>query len=724
HDGNTIHFGFEYGGKRPARFSVSEQSLILNPQPDRHLRSPDTTSLAITGWKNTASPKHYGKALSLKQYETARSLAIAPDKSKFLLGTIWYLRLFDIKGQLIWKVATPSEAWGVNISGDGKKAVAAYADGTIRWYNLDNGQELLAFFPHKDGKRWIAWTASGYYMTSADNADNLIGWHVNKGKDKAAHFYPAGALYAAYKRPDIVKKILKTRNENEAIRLANLAKKEVVKPPVNVASALAEVGKQYEVNLEPSGLGKAIIIAAGGEQDRNTLFSYTNDSTTEMYRFLHRIGFSDSDIIYMNPYPPVVPATGYTDASRQDFPMRDPKRELQQAVAQASETLRAGQQFLFYLHGRANQDVLHLRYGSVELSAQELKALLAPLPRNVKQIIILDTCYSGSFLDELAGVKNRIVVTSTDAESCLMSTVKAGRFSYSLIRELRRGQSLGEAFEYTQSAINIESKSFDGKQQPQLDDNQDGLYASNDGRFARRTYIGGKKVQGAQPPKITGVHPPIKLAKGQTSATLWVKAIPDFNRMKKVRAILVNEQDNVTASQGKNTDFRRRELTLLPNDDLKRYQIDYDQFQTARDWKILYQAQSMEGDWSEILTGYALLEGTASDKAAPITNQTVYHNGDILRVTLPSLPPKQQQYVAITLADGTVFVLKYLNGFVPFDGKTLPVWQSSEVAIELPVSAELPRGDYTVYLLRLPQGLEPFAHRKQWKLGTSAFKVK
>jgi len=54
---------------------------------------------------------------------------------------------------------------------------------------------------------------------------------------------------------------------------------------------------------------------------------------------------------------------------------------------------------------------------------------------------------------------------------------------------------------------------------------------------------------------------------------------------------------------------------------------------------------------------------------------------------------------------------------------TLPVWQSGEIAIELPVSADLPRGEYTLYLLRLPIGLEPLAHREQWKLGTSAFKV-
>jgi hypothetical protein len=34
HDGKTVQFGFEEGGKRPARFSLSEQRLILNPPLD------------------------------------------------------------------------------------------------------------------------------------------------------------------------------------------------------------------------------------------------------------------------------------------------------------------------------------------------------------------------------------------------------------------------------------------------------------------------------------------------------------------------------------------------------------------------------------------------------------------------------------------------------------------------------------------------------------------
>jgi WD40 repeat protein len=628
HDGNTIHFGFEIGGLHPARFSLSEQSLILNAQPDTNLTSPDTTSLNITGWENTYEPKLNGKALSLYQYELSHSLAIVHDKSKFLVGTSWYLCLFDKNGQQIWKVAAPSAAWGVNISGDGKKAVAAFGDGTIRWYNLDNGEELLAFFPHKDGKRWIAWTPSGYYMSSDDNADNLIGWHVNKGKDKAARFYPAAALHATHKRPDIVKKMLETLDEDEAIRLDNLEKEGDVEVPVSVGEELAKVKKKYEANLEPSGLGKVIIIAAGGEHEDNTLFPYSNELTTEMYRILYKRGFTDGDIVYMNPYPPIVPVNAYVDAARQDFSLRDPKAELQQAFLQVGKELSTGQQFILYLHGHANPDTLIMNQ-TTNLSAQQLKILLDQIPTDVEQVIILDTCYSGSFLPELAGVENRIVITSADAKTQDWNA-KLGSFSAYFFEAVDSGFNVKAAFKNAEDEMSANPKFF-GKQRPQLDDTQDGLYdSSRDGEFARHTYFGTQKVHASLPPEITEIHPSIQLAQGQTTATLWMKAIPDFNGMKKVRAILVNEHDSVTQYKGENTDFPRRELTLKPNYNLQRYEIDFDQFHTANNWKILYQAQSMEGDWSETSVGYAVSESIEIAIKSQL-NKTTYTKGDNLQ---------------------------------------------------------------------------------------------
>jgi WD40 repeat protein len=106
-----------------------------------------------------------------------------------LLGTEWSLRLFDKNGKEIWNVPAPSAAWAVNISGNGRVAVAGFADGTIRWYRMEDGKELLAFFPHKDKKRWVIWTPKGYYDASPGGED-LIGWHINNRKDKEADFFP------------------------------------------------------------------------------------------------------------------------------------------------------------------------------------------------------------------------------------------------------------------------------------------------------------------------------------------------------------------------------------------------------------------------------------------------------------------------------------------------------------------------------------------------------
>ena len=62
--------------------------------------------------------------------------------------------------------ASSAGSWGVNLSPDGKIAVVAYGDGTIRWHRAKDGAELLALFIHKPDKRWVTWTPSGYYAAS------------------------------------------------------------------------------------------------------------------------------------------------------------------------------------------------------------------------------------------------------------------------------------------------------------------------------------------------------------------------------------------------------------------------------------------------------------------------------------------------------------------------------------------------------------------------------
>ena len=68
----------------------------------------------------------------MEHYEESRSLAIAASGDKFLLGTEWHLRLYDQQGKQIWSIPRPEMARGVQLTADGRYAIPAIGDGTIR----------------------------------------------------------------------------------------------------------------------------------------------------------------------------------------------------------------------------------------------------------------------------------------------------------------------------------------------------------------------------------------------------------------------------------------------------------------------------------------------------------------------------------------------------------------------------------------------------------------
>jgi WD40 repeat protein len=222
-DATSIQFSYEPFGRSPVRFSVADRALILNPSSDGTLASAvtDVPDLRVENWENLTKPTVNGRPLLLKPTEICRSLAISPDHSALLLGTEWYLRLFDRSGGgRSWSVPGPGAAWAVNISGNGKLALAAFADGSIRWYSMSDGAELLCFFPHRDQRRWVLWSHSGYYDCSIGGED-LIGWQVNNGPDRAADFFPASRFRATAYRPDVIARILTTLDEGNALVLAD-----------------------------------------------------------------------------------------------------------------------------------------------------------------------------------------------------------------------------------------------------------------------------------------------------------------------------------------------------------------------------------------------------------------------------------------------------------------------------------------------------------------------
>ncbi len=214
-------------GRTPLMFDVATRTLSAGRTlPNLSSLSAYTDQIAgltVSEWKSTRSPKINNRDVQfLKRLEICRATDVASTTKRAILGTDWYLYCADASGSKQWETSLQAVAWAVNISGNDRAVMVALGDGTIRWYRMADGAPLLSLYIHPDGRRWVLWTPEGYYDAAA-GAEDLIGWHVNQGKDKEALFYSASRFRSTYYRPDIIDKILDTYNEAEAIRLANLS---------------------------------------------------------------------------------------------------------------------------------------------------------------------------------------------------------------------------------------------------------------------------------------------------------------------------------------------------------------------------------------------------------------------------------------------------------------------------------------------------------------------
>jgi len=223
-DGTLLRFGLKHGLTKPILFDLRAGIIKTSTVPPVALYTAIFTGLNVAHWKNDVDPTLDNKRIQLEPHERSYSLAVRPDHKGFLLGTEWFLRSYDANGHVRWEEEVPGTVWGLNLARNGKLVIAACSDGTVRWYRWSDGKQLLALLVHNDGKRWIAWTPIGYYVSSV-GAEDLIGWHVNRGWQQPADFFPIAYFRKYLNRPDIVTLVLDTLDEDEAIKRANLAAK-------------------------------------------------------------------------------------------------------------------------------------------------------------------------------------------------------------------------------------------------------------------------------------------------------------------------------------------------------------------------------------------------------------------------------------------------------------------------------------------------------------------
>ncbi len=577
-------------------------------------------------------------------------------------------------------------------------------------YDLDNiitvaatteNDELAAFSNYGNVSVDLGAPGMEIYSTVPTDyqIDSDVPMYVLVSGTSMATPYVTGAaalLWSAF--PNLTASEVKAYLLDNVDKQPSLEGKTVTGGRLNVYRAMM-AAKEASTPPTTSSRGQAIIIAAGGAKPENTLFSFTHDYTQRIYRLLKERGFNDDEIRYMDPHFPDIDLDGYPDEQRRDYKLIDPAQELEEVFNKTASQLKEGQQFLLYLHGHARPGYLKLN-STYELSAQHLNELLNRLPPNVPQILIIDSCYSGSLLSVLKH-PSRIILTSTDDFKKAWN-MKYTSFSENLINQIQRGNNLGEAFKNTENNIINDPRAF-RDQRPWLDDDGDGQYTTKDGLRALETFIGGEGVAGADLPEIALVHPHLTLPGTSAKETLWVRVFPAPDFIHQVRAVIISPDSPVMDYEGETTDFSRLELTMTYNPAQDRYEVVYDRFCTGGTWQISYQAQDKQGLWSEPKFGEVESAANSQDPVcySPMTvtmhlNQTRYTVGDTLRLDM-SLQGTglADVYVAIVFPDNSFMTLNYPLSF-NFPNTTSPYL----TAVDLSASKL-----YPVLELVLPPGL-------------------
>ena len=241
-DGETVEFSV---GKNILRFEAATRQLTTVSGADASLAGPRVTSPGVVpaSWQDSSAPRLGTAAVALDKAEYARSLTILPGDDRVLIGTDSHLRLVARDGKPIASIEVPAAAWAVTASPDGKVAIAALLDGTIRWYGLEGARPLderAALFIHSDGARWTLFTPEGLFDHADRGGAELIGVHLNRAHNQQPEWVSFSQAYRTLYAPAAVHARLAGDPAPARARLAELGDiraRLARQPTVQVASA-------------------------------------------------------------------------------------------------------------------------------------------------------------------------------------------------------------------------------------------------------------------------------------------------------------------------------------------------------------------------------------------------------------------------------------------------------------------------------------------------------
>jgi len=228
------------------------RNLDFGPPPDKSfVRAHPALGALQMGFITSESPIDRRKVAFLQNgslvktftlpqpYDQVRCYSLLPN-ARAVVGTQNGAYLYDIRTGLVQREMSDrgEELWGLAPSPDSRYVLTAGNDQVLRVWNLDSGELLVALFVA--GEEWIAWTPQGYYAASPAG-ESLMGWHLNRGPETLADFYPASQFHKSLYRPDVIRHVLETGDLTRSLEKADRERNEQTKL-IRVADVLpAEV---------------------------------------------------------------------------------------------------------------------------------------------------------------------------------------------------------------------------------------------------------------------------------------------------------------------------------------------------------------------------------------------------------------------------------------------------------------------------------------------------
>ncbi|HEY2249547.1 MAG TPA: WD40 repeat domain-containing protein, partial [Planctomycetaceae bacterium] len=241
-DGQAIAWGTRQGKETndvggPLDRTFCLKNLDFGPPPDNSFVRPRAKIGSLRmGYLMSETPINMRKMVFLRDgamvnsftlpqpYDQVRCYTLFPD-GRAVIGSNSGAYLFDVNTGLVQREMSErgEELWGVAPSPNSKYVLTAGNDQVMRVWNLDEGEMVVALFVA--GDEWIAWTPQGYYAASLAG-ESLMGWHINRGPESLADFYPASQFHKSLYRPDVIRRLIETGDLTRAVELANQERNE------------------------------------------------------------------------------------------------------------------------------------------------------------------------------------------------------------------------------------------------------------------------------------------------------------------------------------------------------------------------------------------------------------------------------------------------------------------------------------------------------------------